>query len=218
MTVNLRLSLTVFKIGFAAESISGFVALGSGSPTLPYHGLILLLSPLFTLFGLIFLYVGRHEWNELHHARVGHANLAFGVSLIATAAAAAPITYLTYLSGPTPPVWLEFEFGAAVAVVFGVTFVTYTLIASHLVGIVGKVAMALGLAWSILLSAAIGFVLAPQLHPIVQTFVARSTNLDPIVSPITLLDALLGFSYLAFFIAFADAHYRVVKGLDAPDA
>jgi hypothetical protein len=34
-----------------------------------------------------------------------------------------------------------------------------------------------------------------------------------IFQPITLLDALLAFSYLAFFIAFVDAHYRVAKGL-----
>ena len=91
MTVNLRLSLTVFKVGFGVESLSGFVALASGSEMLPFHGYLLLLSPIFSAFGIVFLWIGRHEWHELHRARVGHANLAFAVSLIATAMAAAPI-------------------------------------------------------------------------------------------------------------------------------
>lgn len=216
MTVNLRLSLTVFKIGFAAESANGFVALASGAGQLPFHGFLLLLSPILSAFGILFLWVGRHEWNELHRTRVGHANLAFAVSLVATALAAAPVAILSAYGGPSPPWWLGVEFGIAVALVFGVTFVTYALVASHLVGRVGRVAMAFGLGWSILISAAIGLVLAPQLTPLVHNVVARSTNLDPITQPIFLLDALLALSYLAFFVAFTDAHYRVVKGLD-PD-
>ena len=217
MTVNLRLSLTVFKIGFGVESLSGFSALASGSESLPFHGYLLLLSPVSSAFGILFLWIGRHEWNELHRARVGHANLAFAVSLIATALAAAPIAYLAWIGGPEPPGWLAYEFGVAVALVFAVTFVTYALVASHLVGRVGQIAMALGLFWAAVISAAIGLALAAQLHPIVATIVARSPALDPIERPITLLDALLGFSYFAFFIAFVDAHWRVAKGL-VPDS
>ncbi len=216
MTVNLRLSLTVFKVGFGVESLSGFAALASGSPTLPFHGYLLLLSPISSAFGIVFLWIGRHEWNELHRTRVGHANLAFAVSLIATALAAAPIAYLSAIGGPEPPGWLALEFGVAIALVFGVTFVTYALVASHLVGRLGLVAMALGLLWAAIISALIGIALASQLHPIVSTIVARTPALDPIAQPITLLDALLGFSYLAFFVAFVDAHWRVVRGL-VPD-
>jgi uncharacterized membrane protein YidH (DUF202 family) len=213
LTTNLRLSLTVFKVGFAVESASGFAALGSNAAELPYHGALELLSPLFTLFGILFLWIGRHEWNELHRARVGHANLAFALSIIATGLAAAPIAFLTAEGDPTPPGWLTFEFGISVALVFAITFVTYALVASHLVGPIGKVAIAAGLAWAVLLSAAIGLALAPQLHPIVDTVVVLSPAIDSITRPITLLEALLAFSYLAFFVAFADAHYRVVRGL-----
>jgi hypothetical protein len=215
MTVNLRLSLTVFQIGFLVESLSGLSALVTGASSLPFHGDLLLLSPLFSAFGILFLWIGRHEWNELHRTRVGHANLAFAVSLVATAAAAAPIAYLAVIGGPPPPGWLALEFGVAVALVFAVTFVTYALVASHLVGPVGQVAMAIGLVWAVVISAGIGLALAGQLHPIVTTIVARSPALAPIEKPITLLDALLGFSYLAFFVAFVDAHWRVVRGLDA---
>ena len=212
MTVNLRLSLTVFKIGFAVQSASGFAALASNSGTIPYHGALILLNPLFSVLGIIFLWIGRHEWNELHRTRVGHTNLAFGLSLLATALAAAPVAYLTAVGGPTPPAWLVLEFGVSVALVFGITFVTYVLIASHLVGLFGKVAMAIGLVWAIVLSAAIGIALASQLHPIVSTLLVRSLAIDAITRPIVLLDALLAFSYLAFFLAFVDAHYRVVRG------
>lgn len=213
MTVNLRLSLTVFKVGFAAESASGFAALATGAGQLPFHGVILLLSPVFSALGILFLWVGRHEWNELHRTRIGHANLAFTVSLVAIVLAAAPVGYLTFVGAPTPPSWLGLEFGVAVALIFGLTFVTYALVAAHLVGRVGEVAMGLGLAWAAGISGLIGLALSPQLGPIVRTVAARSTALASVTQPITLLDALLGFSYLAFFVAFTDAHYRVAKGI-----
>ena len=214
MPVNLRLSLSVFKLGFAAESAGGFVALLGNGQALPFHGYLLLITPVFSALGILFLWLGRHEWNELHRSRVGHANTAFGVSILATVLAAAPVAYLSAMGRSNPPEWVALEFGAAVALVFGVTFVTYALVASHLVGTTGRVAMALGLLWAIIISALIGLALSSQLPTIVGTIVARSVSLAPIEQPITLLDSLLGFSYLAFFVAFADAHWRVVKGLD----
>jgi hypothetical protein len=218
MTVNLRLSLSVFKAGFAIQSASGFAALLSGTDGLPWHGALLLLSPVCSALGILFLWIGRHEWNELHRARVGHANLAFAASILATGLAAAPVAYLTLAGNPAPPGWLTIEFGAAIAVVFAVTFVTYALVAAHLVGRVGQVAMGLGLAWAVLISAAIGIALMPQLNPLVLTVIARSPAIGPIAQPIWLLDALLGFSYLAFFVAFTDAHWRVAKGLTPDDS
>lgn len=217
LTVNLRLSLTVFKIGFAVESASGFAALAAGASALPFHGSLILLSPVFSAFGILFLWVGRHEWNEVHRRRVGHANLAFGVSLLAIALAAAPVAYLSAIGGASPPGWLAVEFGAAVAVLFAVTFVTYALVAAHLVGRLGEIAMGLGLAWAVFISGLIGLALSPQLAPLVRTIAARSPAVEAIAQPITLLDALLAFSYLAFLVAFADAHYRVARGR-APEA
>ena len=213
MTVNLRLSLTVFMVGFAAESASGFVALGSSSTQLPFHGVLILLSPAFTVLGLLFLWIGRREWNEVHRTRVGHANLAFAISLIATAAAGVPIAYLTVVGSPTPPGWLSLEFGAAVAIVFAITFVTYALVAAHLVGRSGEIAMGLGLAWAAGISVLIGLALSSQLRSIAGAVTDRSFAIGPILDPITLLDALLAFSYLAFFLAFTDAHYRVARGI-----
>ena len=213
LTANLRTSLTIFKIGFAVESASGFFALATNSSELPFHGYLILLSPVFSAFGILFLWVGRHEWNETHRTRVGHVNLAFLLSLVATALATAPIAYLTVSGGSDSTGWLGVEFGVAIALVFGVTFVTYALVAAHLVGRSGEVAMGLGLGWAVLVSGLIGAAVAPDLHPIVTAISARSTAIAAVTHPITLLDSLLAFSYLAFFFAFVDAHWRVAKGL-----
>ncbi|HEV2316742.1 MAG TPA: hypothetical protein VGV89_04115 [Thermoplasmata archaeon] len=217
MTVNLRLSLTVFKVGFAAESASGFVALATGAAQLPLHGYLLALTPAFSAIGLLFLWVGRHEWNELHRTRVGHANLAFALSILATALAAAPVAYLAAVGSTSDPGWLRVEFGAAVAVVFAVTFITYALVAAHLVGRLGEIAMAVGLAWAAIISGLIGLALSPQLHPIVRAIASRTPSVGGVVQPIGLLDSLLGFSYLTFLGAFADAHRRVARGI-GPEA
>ena len=212
LTVNLRLSLTIFKVGFLVESAGGFFGLVSNSSSLPLHGYLLLLTPLFSVFGILLLWVGRHEWNSIHHRRVGYAHLAFVLSLVAIALAAAPIAYLIWRGDATQPGWLGLVFGAAVALVFGLTFVTYAAVAAHLVGRLGEAAMGIGLAWAFGVSALIGFSLSPQLDPIVHSIVARSASVASIFDPIRLLDALLGFSYLAFFLAFAEAHYRVAQG------
>jgi hypothetical protein len=209
----MRLSLTVFMVGFGAESASGFAALVSNSSQLPFHGILILLSPAFTVLGLLFLWVGRHEWNEVHRTRVRYANGAFAVTILATALAAGPIVYLAVEGIPTAPGWVALEFGGAVALVFAITFVTYALVAAHLVGRLGEVAMGVGLAWAALISALIGLALSARLGTIVGAVSHRTISVGPIFDPITLLDALLAFSYLAFFLAFADAHYRVAKGI-----
>jgi hypothetical protein len=213
MTLNLRLSLTIFKIGFAAESASGFAALATGATTLPFHGYVVLLGPVFTAVGLVFLWIGRHEWNTLHRARVRHAHLAFFGSLAAIILVAAPIVYLAATSPSNFPGWLGVEFGAAIALVFALTFVTYVLVASHLVDRLGGVAMGFGLAWAVGVSVLLGLELVPSLQPIVRAIRVRAPSAVPLPGPVILLDALFAFSYLAFLIAFSDAHYRVAKGL-----
>jgi len=213
LTANLRASLTIFKAGFAVESASGFFALATNTPDLRLHEYLILLSPVFSAFGILFLWIGRHEWNETHRTRVGHVNLAFLLSIVATASAAAPVAYLSTTGGADTTGLLGVEFGVAVAIVFGVTFVTYALVAAHLVGRWGELAMGLGLAWAVIVSALIGVALTPDLHPIVTAITNRSTAIVAATHPISLLDSLFAFSYLAFFFAFVDAHYRVAKGL-----
>ncbi len=216
MTVNLRVSLTVFKVGFAVEAAGGFAALFTQSSQLPLRGYLLLLSPAFSVVGILFLWVGRHELHELHRTRVGYATGAFVVSLLAIALAAAPVAYLVLVGGPAPPSWLQFEFGVAIAMIFGTTFVMYVFVAGHLAGRAGTVAIWAGLAWSLIVSALIGLALASQLFPIVHDVVVRSIAVNSIAHPITFLTGLLSLSYVAFFVGFAEAHYRVAKGVVSP--
>ncbi|MCI4324738.1 MAG: hypothetical protein L3K00_02475 [Thermoplasmata archaeon] len=214
MPTNLRLSLAIFQVGFAVECASGFVALVTHAAQLPFQGLLLLVTPAFTACGILFLWIGRHEWNELHRTRVRYTNLAFAASLAAVALAVAPLAYLATNRSYSPPEWLSLEFGIAAALVIGVTFLTYGLVAAHLVGRTGTVAMALALGWAAVLTVAIGAAIAPQLAPIARAVTGSTASLGPTLSPITMLDALLAFSYLGFFLAFVDAHFRVARGLD----
>lgn len=194
------------------EGGSGFAAYAAQSTQLPFHGYLLLVGPAFSALGVLFLWIGRHELNELHRTRVGYAGATFVLSLVAIALAAAPIAYLVAVGAADAPEWLELEFGAAIALIFATTFVTYAFVASHLVGRVGSIALRLGLAWALLVAVLIGNALSTQVFPIVLAVNSRSTALDAITHSITFLDALLGLSYLAFFVAFAEAHYRVAKG------
>lgn len=209
---GLRTSLAIFQIGFALESFAGFVALSRPGSGLPYHSLILLLSPFFSVLGILWLWIGRSEWNDVHRQRVRSANVAFGASLLAAILAAAIVGYLSYLGPAAPPAWASLAFGTAIASLLALTFVTYVLVASHLVGPIGGVAMAFGLVWALLLSALIGLALSPQLQTIVQDVSSRNLAVGPVFAPVTLLAALFAFSYLAFFVAFADAYVRVGRG------
>jgi hypothetical protein len=125
------------------------------------------------------------------------------------------VVYLLGVNYRAPPSWLGAEFGVAVAATFVLGFFTYALLTAHLVGRIGEVAIGLGLAWALLISAAIGSVLAPRLGEIATAVASGAGGVAPLVQPIAFLDALLAFSYIAFFVAFVDAHYRVATGVDS---
>src|SRR5579871_3679893 len=155
MAPNLRASLTIFKVGFAGEAASGFTALLTGGTDLPFHGYLVLLAPVFTALGIVFLWIGQHEWSELHVSRVRHAGRIFVLSLASIGLVAAPLLYIFATATSEPPLWLSVEFGVAAAFVFGLTFVTYALVAAHLVGPIGEAAIVVGLAWACIVSALI---------------------------------------------------------------
>jgi|SRR5579871_840490 len=212
VTTNLRTALAIFQAGFLLESVSGFAALIVGVAALPFHGAILLVGPAFSGAGVLFLWIGRHEWNETHAQRVGHATLAFAVTLVALLLAALPVAILTAEGSSAPPAWAAWEFGAAVALVIGASFLTYGLVAAHLVGRTGRVGLAASLLWAWIVAAVLGLLLAPQLGTIVHLIQARSGPYDSVTRPLGPLEALLAISYLAFFVLFSEAHYRVARG------
>jgi hypothetical protein len=212
MTVNLRLSLTIFSIGFAVEGAGSLYSFLAHASELPGQGLLFYLSPAFTVVGLIFLYLGRREWGELHQRRVRHAHVSFLLVVVFFVLAVVPIGIYTYLvTGAAPPYWVTLEFGAAVGAMFLFAYVTYFLIVVHLLGTAGKIAVMLALAWSIVVSIRVGLAVAglfPNYILAARTRVLSSSGLaGPIITELSLLFV----AYFLYLFAFVDAHRRILK-------
>ncbi|MCI4350743.1 MAG: hypothetical protein L3K15_04450 [Thermoplasmata archaeon] len=212
MTVNLRLSLTIFSIGFAVEGIGSLYSFLAAGTVLPAGGFLLYLNPVFTVIGLLFLWLGRHEWGALHRTRVGHAHRSFFLALAFLVLAIVPIAVYAYFEPTsTPPNWVELEFGASIAATFLFSYVTYALIAVHLLGPGGKIAVALALLWAAVISILLGLAVS-GLFP-TYILVVRTGAVSPsgLAGPITSDLSWLFVSYFLFLVAFVDAHRRIVR-------
>ncbi len=209
---NLRWALVIFSVGFAVESVGAFVVLlrATGSPIGPEF--LTLFSPLFTLAGLLLLWVGRFEWNELHRRRVRHAHLAFYLSLLTIAAVVAPLA----IKGAEPsiqlPSWIGIEFFAAIVAAVAVTFLTYALVSFHLVGSGGRAALILAVLWATAVGILIGQLLAAQFDTFVQAATDRRFDVGPALRNIRTEEGLLGVSYLLLLAGYIQAHRRVARG------
>lgn len=210
MTVNLRLSLAIFSIGFAIEGAGASYSLLTHSSQLPGGGTLLFVSPAFTVLGLLFLFIGRHEWSELHRRRVRHAHATFGLVVLFLAVAAAPIAYFGEVApaGDTPA-WAPALFGAAIAGFLLFTYVTYALVVFHLVGGGGKVAVGLAVVWSAVIGFEVGALLSGQFGTFVLAVRNRSLSAAGIAAPVSFELSLLFGAYFLFLAAFLDAHRRV---------
>jgi uncharacterized membrane protein YidH (DUF202 family) len=213
MTVNLRASLAVFSIGFAIEGIGELYAWVTQSTQLPSAGWLLAVGPAFTVLGLLFLWIGRHEWNELHHQRVKHAHRAFGLALLSLIAAAAPLGYYTALSSSPPPLWIQYEFGAAVGSLLLFSFVTYLLVVYHLLGAPGRWTVLASLIWAIGISGWAGLTIGGDLSSYIVWARSGSLNIGGLAGPLTGILAYFFLSYFLLFAAYADAHRRVARGV-----
>ncbi|HZY70457.1 MAG TPA: hypothetical protein VFF67_05710 [Thermoplasmata archaeon] len=210
MTVNLRLSLAIFSLGFAIEGAGALYSFATHSSQLPGGTLLLFVSPAFTVLGLLFLFIGRHEWSELHRRRVRHAHGAFGLVVLLLILAAAPVAYFGLVAPPgdTPP-WAAFLFGGAVAGFLFFSYVTYALVVFHLVGGGGKAAVGLAVLWSAVIGAEVGAVLAGQFGTFLLAVRARSLSVAGVAAPVSFELSLLFGAYFLFLAAFLDAHRRV---------
>ena len=218
MTVNLRLSLTIFSIGFAVEGAGSLYSFLAHTSQLPGQGLLFYLSPVFTVIGLVFLFLGRREWGELHHQRVRHAHVAFLLVVLFFVLAVVPIGIYTYLAtGAAPPSWVTLEFGAAVGAMFLFAYVTYFLIVVHLLGAAGKIAVMLALAWSIVVSIRVGLAVAGEFPTYVLAARTRVLSTSGLAGPITTELSLLFVAYFLFLFAFVDAHRRILRQGQPPD-
>jgi hypothetical protein len=218
MTVNLRLSLTVFSIGFAVEGVGSLYSFLASGTLLPAGGFLLYLNPIFTVIGLLFLWLGRHEWGVLHRRRVTHAHRSFFLAVLFLVLAVVPIAVYTYLEPTTSaPDWVTLEFGASVAATFLFSYVTYALIAVHLLGSGGKLAVAAALGWAAFISALLGLAVAGLFPTYIHVIRTGSVSTSGLEGPISSELSLLFVSYFLFLIAFVDAHRRIVRHGVPPD-
>ncbi len=212
MTTNLRISLTILSVGFAIEGAGEAYSLISTGALLPGTSIVFLLSTAVTLLGLLFLFLGRHEWNELHRARAARTNQIFILSLLGGFIAAVEVVVLWQYPALGTPVWAEWLFGAALGSLVLGTFITYSYLVFHLVGNPSKAVLVVSAIWALLVSAYIARDLAADLPAIVSAVSTRSLTVEGLISPVDYLASYLFVSYFLLFAAYLDAHSVVAKG------
>ncbi|HYK93297.1 MAG TPA: hypothetical protein VEY07_04550 [Thermoplasmata archaeon] len=216
MPPNLRLSLTIFSIGFAIEAGIDLYHLITGSTQLIAGGSLFIIGGVATVVGLLFLWIGRHEWNELHQARVRHAHLTFLLLILLGAAAGGPVAWYLYRTPGSLPGWVPAEVGIAAGISVVVTVWLYVVIVLHLVGGGGKAVLGLSLVTSLVPAYLVATAIDRDLAGWVAAAGAAPASLASQVEPLFALFSWLFASYLLLLAAFADAHRRVARGLAAP--
>ena len=212
MVSKLRLTLAILSLGFAIEGAIEAYTYLSRSYQLPYAALILILGPLVTLAGIIVLWMGRHEWNDLLSRRFRHAHQTFGFSILALIVAVALLVWYSYGSAAPISWWVSWGFGAAVMASLLLTFATYVLIAYHLTAMVGKALLLLALGWAAVVSFWIGQVLAQDFGAIVLVLQTRTLADGSLNASIAGPESYLALTYSLLTIAYIDAFRRVPAG------
>ncbi|MCI4352759.1 MAG: hypothetical protein L3K14_05145 [Thermoplasmata archaeon] len=217
MAPNLRLSLTIFTIGFAIEAgvnaydiLTGSSRGGAAGETLFIAGAVA------TLLGVLFLTLGRHEWNEVHRTRVHHAHLTLLVTVLLALAAAGPIAYYAYMSAVAIPSWLAYEVGAAVGASLFLSFILYAIIVYHLLGTAGRAILILALLAAVPVVGIVGYHIAGDIPTYLTTVRSSPTKLAALIEPVVSYLSYMFLAYSLFAVAFLDAHRRVARGLEPP--
>jgi len=205
---KLRLTLAILTIGFAIEgAMEGYTYL-SRSYRLPYAALIFILGPFVTLVGMLVLWMGRHQWNDLLSRRFRHAHRTFGVSLVALVVGAALLVWYSYDLAVPISWWASWVFGAALMASLLLTFATYVLLALPATARLGK-ALLLALGWAAVVSFWIGQTLAQEFGAIVIVLRTRTLGDIPLSAPIAGFESYLALTYALLIIAYVDAFRRV---------
>jgi len=211
MGSNLRVSLTILSIGFAIEGAGEVYSLLTAGAFLPGTSLLFLLPAAMTCAGLVFLLVGRHEWDELHRARVRRSNWIFGLSLLAGFVAVGEVALLATYPGLGVPWWAALLFGTAAGAFLLGTFITYAHLVFHLVSAPSRVALVASALWALAVSVFIGETLALDLPSILGSIAAHSFSIDYLISPVDYLASFLFVSYFLLLGAYMDAHFTVAR-------
>jgi uncharacterized membrane protein YidH (DUF202 family) len=212
VTTNTRISLTILSAGFAIEGGAELYAFAShGSYRLGLNFLFLLPTAM-TLAGLLFVWVGQHEWNELHRARVRQAHLVFGLSLVGALVAGAVVAVLVAEPSLGAPPWARGVFGAGVGSVVLGTFVTYTLLVFHLVPRPSQALLLASLGWALVVAGFVGSTMATNLPAILDLVARRAFTVPAFLAPVDSLASYLFVSYFLLLAAYVVAHGAIARG------
>jgi hypothetical protein len=219
MTTNLRISLTILTVGFGIEGAGELYSFLSHGSFHPGVSLLFILPVAMTLAGLLFVWVGQHEWNELHRERVRTAHRIFAASLLGAVVSGGVVAALVAWPSIGTPLWAEAAFGAATGfLVFG-TFVTYALLVFHLVDRPSRAALLASVLWALAVATLVGATLAGSLPQIVGIASHRAITVPTFLGPVSGLSSYLFVSYFLLLVVYADAHRTVIKGkVGAPEA
>ncbi|HLY77408.1 MAG TPA: hypothetical protein VKT21_05945 [Thermoplasmata archaeon] len=217
MPPNLRLSLTIFTLGFLIEAGVNAYDVITGSAGRRSE-ILFIVGAVASLLGILFLTLGRHEWNELHRNRVHHAHLTLLVTVLLALAAAGPVGYYAYIPSLAIPSWLAYEVGAAVAGSLFFSFILYAVIVYHLLGRAGQTIIVLALVAAIPVVGIVGYHIASDLATYLLTVRSSPSKLVALIEPIASYLSYMFLAYSLFAIAFLDAHRRVARGLEGVSA
>ncbi len=216
MTTNTRISLTILSLGFAIEGGAELYSFASRGSYRPGVNVLFVLPVAVTLAGLLFVWIGQHEWNALHRSRVRRAHLVFGLSLLGAVVAAAVVGLLLARPALGVPDWSRGLFGAAVGSLVLGTFVTYALLVFHLVPRPSKALLIASLAWALLVAGFVGGSMAANLPTVLHLVASRSFTVPSFLAPVDSLASYLFVSYFLLLAAYVDAH-RTILAEPGPD-
>jgi hypothetical protein len=215
MTTNTRVSLTILSLGFGIEGGAELYSFLSHGVYRPGTGLLFGLPLVLTLAGLLFVWIGQHEWNALHRSRVRRAHVVFGVSLLGALTAGATVVVLVLRPGLGVPLWARAVFGASIGSLVLGTFITYALLVFHLVPRSSKAVLLASLLWALVVAALVGASLAADLPTVLAIISQRAVGIPNFVAPVDSLASYLFVSYFLLLTAYVDAHRTVARGADS---
>lgn len=213
MTTNLRLSLSILSVGFAIEGSAELYAFLSKGAYRPGANVLFVLPFAMTVLGLLFVWVGRHEWNALHRSRVRQAHLVFGLSLVGALVAGTVVGALTLEPAAGAPVWAEGLFGAGVGSLVLGAFLTYALLVFHLVPGPSKALLLASLVWALIVAVFVGGAMAVNLPSILELATQRTLTVPSLFRPVDALASYLFVSYFLLLAAYVDAHRTILNGV-----
>jgi len=217
MTTNTRVSLTILSLGFAIEGGAELYSVVTHGAYRPGSDLLLVLPFALTVAGLLFVWVGRHEWNQLHRDRIRQAHRVFGLSLLGALVAGVTVGVLLAEPSLGTPTWARALFGAAVGSLVLGTFVTYALIVFHLVPTPSQALLLASLLWALVVAGFVGATLAADLPSILALASQHVVGVPNFVGPVDSLASYLFVSYFLLLTVYVDAHRTVARGPRRPE-